>query len=56
MPSAHALAFRTNAGIVVHSGDFKLDLTPVDDRRTDLARIGSLADQGMHFLAGGRVP
>jgi ribonuclease J len=29
--------------VILHSGDFKLDLTPVDDRRTDLARIGQLA-------------
>ena len=38
VPSAHALAFHTKVGIVVHSGDFKLDLTPIDNRRTDVAR------------------
>ncbi|MGH9077497.1 MAG: ribonuclease J, partial [Acidimicrobiales bacterium] len=33
----------TPQGVVLHSGDFKIDLTPVDGRATDLARIGALA-------------
>jgi ribonuclease J len=44
VPQGFAVAFHTPQGVVLHSGDFKLDLTPVDGRRTDLARIGSLAD------------
>ncbi len=43
VPHAHAIAVHTPQGVILHSGDFKLDLTPVDDRRTDLARIGELA-------------
>jgi ribonuclease J len=43
VPNAFALAFHTPQGILLHSGDFKLDLLPVDGRRTDLARIGELA-------------
>jgi len=43
VPHAHAVIINTAQGIVLHSGDFKLDLTPVDGRRTDLARIGQLA-------------
>jgi ribonuclease J len=43
VPHAHAIAVHTPQGVVLHSGDFKLDLTPVDGRRTDLARIGQLA-------------
>jgi ribonuclease J len=43
VPHAFAIAVHTAQGVVLHSGDFKLDLTPVDDRRTDLARIGALA-------------
>ena len=43
VPHAHAVAVHTPQGVILHSGDFKLDLTPVDDRRTDLARIGELA-------------
>src|SRR6202050_4402682 len=43
VPHAFALAFHTPQGVVLHSGDFKLDLEPVDGRRTDLSRIGALA-------------
>ena len=51
MPHAHAIAVHTPQGLVLHSGDFKLDLTPVDDRRTDLARIGQLAKtEGIRVL------
>jgi ribonuclease J len=46
VPHAHAIALHTAQGVVLHSGDFKLDLTPVDGRRTDLARLGSLAHNG----------
>ena len=38
-------AFHTPQGVILHSGDFKLDLTPVDGRRTDLARIGAIASR-----------
>jgi ribonuclease J len=44
VPNGFATAWHTPQGIVLHTGDFKLDLTPVDGRRTDLARIGALAD------------
>lgn len=43
VPHAHAVIVHTPQGVIVHSGDFKLDLTPVDDRRTDLARLGELS-------------
>lgn len=43
VPHAHAIAVHTAQGVVLHSGDYKIDLTPVDSRRTDLARIGQLA-------------
>lgn len=43
VPHGFATAFHTPQGVILHSGDFKLDLTPVDHRRTDLARIGALA-------------
>ena len=43
VPFAHAIALHTPQGVIIHSGDFKIDLTPVDDRRTDLARLGALA-------------
>ena len=43
VPHGFATAFHTPQGTILHSGDFKLDLTPVDGRLTDLARIGSIA-------------
>ena len=44
VPSAHAIAFHTPQGVIVHSGDFKIDLQPVDGRRTNLARFGEIAN------------
>ena len=51
VPHAHAIAVHTTQGVVLHSGDFKIDLTPVDSRRTDLARLGQLAkNPGIRLL------
>ncbi len=44
VPHGFATAFHTPQGVILHSGDFKIDLTPVDGRATDLARIGAIAD------------
>jgi ribonuclease J len=46
VPHAHAIVLHTPQGVILHSGDYKLDLTPVDGRRTDLARLGQLAAGG----------
>ncbi|HEX2272603.1 MAG TPA: ribonuclease J [Acidimicrobiales bacterium] len=51
VPHGFATAFHTPQGVILHSGDFKLDLAPVDGRVTDLGRIGALAtDRGIRLL------
>jgi ribonuclease J len=51
VPHAHAIAVHTPQGVILHSGDFKLDLTPVDGRLTDLGRIGAIAGtEGVRVL------
>jgi ribonuclease J len=50
IPDSVALAFRTPHGIVLHSGDFKLDQTPIDGRITDLAHLSRLGDEGVTLL------
>lgn len=51
VPHGFAVALHTPQGVILHSGDFKLDPTPIDGRRTDLARIGALAaSEGVRLL------
>ncbi len=51
VPHGFATAFHTPQGVILHSGDFKLDMTPVDGRLTDLAGIGHLAkDDGVRLF------
>ena len=51
MPHGFATAFHTPQGTILHSGDFKLDLTPVDGRLTDLSRMGAMAStDGIRLL------
>ena len=51
VPHGIATAFHTPQGVILHTGDFKLDLTPVDGRLTDLARVGSLSsNEGIRLL------
>jgi ribonuclease J len=53
VPHAHAIAIHTSQGVILHSGDYKIDLTPVDGRRTNLARLGQLAaGEGIRLLMG----
>jgi ribonuclease J len=46
VPHGFAAAYFTPAGTILHTGDFKLDLTPVDGRKTDLALLGDIARRG----------
>jgi ribonuclease J len=51
VPHGFATAFHTPQGTILHSGDWKLDLTPVDGRRTDLGMIGAIAqNEGIRLL------
>lgn len=47
---ATALAIRTAAGLVLHTGDFKLDPRPMDGELTDVARLRALGDEGIRLL------
>jgi len=50
IPDAAGLIIHTPVGIIVHSGDFKLDYTPVDGKPTDLSRLAQLGAQGVLLL------
>ncbi len=50
IPDAVGIIIYTPVGVVVHTGDFKLDYTPVDARPTDLSRISQLGAQGVLLL------
>ena len=50
IPDAVGLIIHTPVGIVIHSGDFKLDYTPVDGKPTDLSRLAQLGAQGVLLL------
>ena len=51
VPHGFATAFHTPQGVILHSGDLKLDTTPVDGRLTDLAGMGHLArEDGVRLL------
>jgi ribonuclease J len=50
VPDACAVAFDTPEGVVLHTGDFKLDPTPIDSRATDLATLALLGRRGVRLL------
>lgn len=50
IPDALAVAIRTPAGTVLHTGDIKLDQLPLDGRLTDLAGFSRLGDEGVDLL------
>src|SRR5580698_2263687 len=52
IPESNALSIRTPAGIVLHTGDWKIDPTPVIGAPTDQARLRALGDEGVLALIG----
>jgi ribonuclease J len=52
IPESNALAIRTALGTVVHTGDWKIDETPVIGLPTDRARLTALGDEGVLALVG----
>jgi len=50
IPDSVGYAIKTPVGTVIHTGDFKLDHTPVMGQLTDLARLASLGDEGVLLL------
>ena len=52
IPEAHALAIHTDAGTVLHTGDWKIDPTPTLGRPTDEKRLRELGEEGVLALIG----
>jgi len=52
IPESNALAIRTPAGIVLHTGDWKIDPTPLIGAPTDQAKLTALGDEGVLALIG----
>ncbi|WP_448058878.1 ribonuclease J [Cellulomonas hominis] len=50
IPDGLAVAIRTAAGLVLHTGDFKMDQFPLDDRITDLRAFGRFGDEGVDLF------
>ncbi len=50
IPDGVALAIETPAGVVIHTGDFKMDQTPADGAPTDMARLSHYGDRGVLML------
>ena len=50
IPDAMMLAIYTPVGIVMHTGDFKIDYTPINSETTDLARIAEIGKKGVLLL------
>ncbi|CAB4708285.1 MAG: RNase J family beta-CASP ribonuclease [Actinobacteria bacterium] len=52
VPDAVGVAISTKAGRIFHTGDWKLDFTPVDGLKTDVGRLADLGNRGVDLLLG----
>jgi len=52
IPDAAAVVLETPGGRVVHTGDYKIDHTPVDGQRTDVGKLAELGNRGVALLLG----
>ena len=52
VPDSVGVALQTPAGLVFHSGDWKLDHTPIDGLRTDVGRLAELGNRGVSLFLG----
>jgi hypothetical protein len=52
IPDSCSIALYTDAGTVFHTGDFKVDYTPVDDVRIDLNKIAEIGSKGVTLMLG----
>lgn len=50
IPDAVALGIHTPVGTIIHTGDFKIDYTPIDDERMDFGRLAELGNRGVLAL------
>lgn len=52
IPDAAAVVLETPGGLCLHTGDYKLDHTPVDGQRTDVGKLAEVGNRGVDLLLG----
>ena len=55
IPDAVAIVLETPGGRIVHTGDYKMDHTPVDGLRTDVGRLAELGNRGVDLFLGDSI-